>query len=216
MPERLEYEIRWTMIPAGNTVLEIAPEGQDNLRIKSHTESHKWLNLFYKVDDYIEVLLQRGEGFLPIQYHLKLREGRHRKEREVSYDQAGGRIVKLNVLEDKTEVFDIEGEINDPLSAFYRVRTMPAEVGKSIKVRVFDNGKIYDIEVQVLRREKITVPAGTFDAIVMKPILMSEGVFMRKGDVTLWMSDDARRLMLKMKSKVAVGSINAVLIGGDY
>ncbi|NIP40434.1 DUF3108 domain-containing protein, partial [Candidatus Saccharibacteria bacterium] len=42
------------------------------------------------------------------------------------------------------------------------------------------------------KKEKITIPAGTFDTIKVKPLLKSEGIFMRKGDVYIWLTDDEK------------------------
>jgi hypothetical protein len=72
------------------------------------------------------------------------------------------------------------------------------------------------VEVQVLKKERVSVPAGTFDTVVVKPILKSEGIFLRKGDVYIWLTDDDKKIPVKMKSKVKVGAINAVLVGGTY
>ncbi len=51
---------------------------------------------------------------------------------------------------------------------------------------------------------------------MVKPLLKSEGIFMRKGDVYIWLTDDDRKIPVKMKSKVKVGAVNAVLKGGIY
>jgi hypothetical protein len=93
---------------------------------------------------------------------------------------------------------------------------MDLEVGKSQFLRVFDNGKIYDVEVKVLKKEKITIPAGTFDTIIIKPILKSEGIFMRKGDVLIWLTDDEKKVPVKIESKVKIGGINVVLKKGKW
>lgn len=185
------------------------------MKIVSRAWSSKFLSVFYKVEDSIEVLVDNS-SYLPFIYRLDLREGRHRKDREVLYLREMGKIVLNNRHKDEIKEFDAEGAIYDPISAFYRVRDMDMEVGNPLFVRVFDNGKLYDVEVQVLKKEKVRVPAGTFDTVVVKPILKSEGIFMRKGDVYIWLTDDARKIPVKMKSKVKVGDINAVLVGGTY
>jgi hypothetical protein len=215
VPERLEYSIWWEFVKAGNSILEIGKGEEDTFKIISTAWSSKFISIFYKVEDRIEVNVE-SSTYLPYDYYLKLREGRHRKERQITYYQREGKIILDNVHDMKVEEFKIEGSIYDPLSAFYAVRTMDLEVGKSQFIRVFDNGKIYDVEVQVLKKEKITVPAGTFDTIKIKPILMSEGIFMRKGDVFIWLTDDEKKIPVKIESKVKIGAINVVLKKGVY
>jgi hypothetical protein len=77
---------------------------------------------------------------------------------------------------------------------------------------VFDNEKVYDLEVQVLRKERITVPAGTFDTVLIKPLLQSEGIFSRKGPIYTWLTDDRRRIPVRIKTSVVVGSLTAELV----
>jgi hypothetical protein len=51
---------------------------------------------------------------------------------------------------------------------------------------------------------------------VVKPILRAEGFFARTGDVTIWVTDDALRIPVKMTTKVKLGKITAMLVGGSY
>ncbi len=81
---------------------------------------------------------------------------------------------------------------------------------------VFDSRKLWNVEVQVLRREKIKTKLGEFDTIVIKPLMKSEGIFNRKGDVYIWLTDDKKRVPVKLESKVAIGSITATLTGGTF
>ena len=176
-PERLEYDVRWMAITAGHTVLELKEKSKDNLMAVVNTKSTKWLSMFYKVDDYIEVLMEKGSNFTPLTYYLKLREGRHRKERKVTYDQVAEKIILNNIKKQEIKEFDFRGELHDPVSALYRIRSIEVKEGKPVQVRVFDNGKTYLLEVEVLRKETIRVPAGTFDTIVIKPACLNQKEF---------------------------------------
>jgi hypothetical protein len=62
----------------------------------------------------------------------------------------------------------------------------------------------------VLRRERVSVPAGTFNAIVVRPIIKTKGVF-ENGRAEVWLSDDSRRLIVQIKSKMRIGSLNLFL-----
>jgi hypothetical protein len=46
--------------------------------------------------------------------------------------------------------------------------------------------------------------------------MKSEGIFNRKGDMYIWLTDDQRRIPVRMQTKVAVGSITATLVSGTY
>jgi hypothetical protein len=93
---------------------------------------------------------------------------------------------------------------------------MKLEVGKSVFVDVFDSKKLWNVEVQVLRKEKISTILGEVETIVIKPLMKSEGIFNRKGEILIWLTDDQKRIPVKMNTKVVVGAITATLVGGTY
>jgi hypothetical protein len=216
IPERLEYDLRWMGLKAGTACLEIKKEDGDRVRIVSTAKSADWVSVFYPVEDRVESLLETGSTMLVLNYHLRTREGRHRKDKEVIFRTEAGKAEYIDHLKDEKKEFDIPAEIYDPLSAFYRVRTMDLKVGDSVYVTVFDSKKIWNVEVPVLKKERIKTPVGTFDTIVIKPLMKSEGIFSKRGEIYIWLTDDEKRVPVKLKTKVAVGSIKAVLVGGKW
>jgi len=152
----------------------------------------------------------------PVNYRLKIREGRHRKDKEVIFDLSNSKATYINHLENEKKEFDVPAFVFDPISSFYYLRTLRLVVGESVYVTIFDSKKVWNVEVQVLRREKVTLPIGTFDTIVIKPLMKSEGIFYRKGDIYIWLTDDIKHIPVKLQTKVAVGHITATLIQGNY
>ena len=69
------------------------------------------------------------------------------------------------------------------------------------------------LEVKVLRREKLDVPAGVFDCFVIEPRLMTAGIFRREGKMQIWLSADKHKLPVMMRSKLYFGSVWAKLEG---
>ncbi|MFN3396765.1 MAG: DUF3108 domain-containing protein [Thermodesulfovibrionales bacterium] len=219
IPERLIYDLTWTGIKAGEATLEIKNDG-DHLLIVSTARSAKWVSVFYKVDDRVESRLLKGNhnSLLghSVNYRLKIREGKHRKNKEVVFDATNSKALYIDYLGNERKEIDVPFPIFDPLSSFYYLRDINLEVGRPVYVTIFDSKKVWNVEVQVLRREKIHVPAGEFDTIVIKPLLKSEGIFYRKGDILIWLTDDEKRIPVKLQTKVKIGSINANLSGGSY
>lgn len=210
VPERLEYDLLWAGIKAGEAVLEVKKDGE-NIKISSTAKSAKWISLFYKVDD--SVVVEAGgsnSAFSPIKYRIRLREGSYRRDREFIF--GGGKVLYIDNLKDVRSEHDVPEEIYDPLSAFYIVRVIGLTVGKSVHVPVFDSRKLWDIEVQVLAKEKVETPLGVFDTVLLKPLMKTEGIFKRKGDIYIWVTDDETKMPVKLRSKAPIGSINAVLV----
>lgn len=95
----------------------------------------------------------------------------------------------------------------DECSLLYYFRSLPLEVGKTYTVERYYHAEKNPIVVTVLRRERIKVPAGEFDAFVLKPVVKSNGLFSVKGDAEIWMADDAAHTLLKLKSKLPLGTL---------
>ncbi len=219
IPEVLTYDLTWAGIKAGEASLEIRQSG-DDIYITSIARSVKWVSVFYTVNDIVESRLQRSDrepGIgQPVNYRLNIREGKSRKNKEVIFHRSAMKAIYLDHLEKERKEFEIPSFILDPLSSFYFLRTQNLEVGKSVYVTVFDSKKVWNVEVQVLRKERVGVPAGEFNAIVVKPLMQSEGIFYRKGEIYIWLTDDEKRVPVMLKTKVKIGSVNALLVGGAY
>jgi hypothetical protein len=218
IPEKLVYDLTWTGIKAGTATQEILTDGGET-KIISTARSADWITSFFPVEDRIETVLAGaapGKIGLPKVYRLKIREGSHRRVKEVLFDHGKGVAhYKDNLNGDKRDI-SIPAATMDTLSSFYHVRTLKLEVGKPVFLTILDNKKLWNVEVQVLRKEKIKTKLGSFETIVIKPLMQSEGIMERKGEMFIWLTDDERLLPVKMKTKVKVGSITATLIGGTF
>lgn len=218
IPEKLVFDLTWTGIKAGTATQEIVKENGVT-RIISTARSADWLSAFFPVEDRIETVMAGSHGAglgLPKSYRMKIHEGRTRRDKEITFDHAKLTAFYVDHLNGEKKKFDIEKDTLDTLSSFYFLRSMPLEVGKSVFVTVFDGKRLWNTEIRVLRREKINTKLGKFDTIVVQPLMKAEGIFDKRGDMFIWLTDDNRRLPVKMKTKVPVGSVTATLVGGSY
>ncbi len=113
--------------------------------------------------------------------------------------------------------------VDDRIESYLTSGTPPSNIGspRLYQERKHEGKTITNREARfdrqkVLRREVLVTPLGRFNTIVIHPLLKSEGIFARTGDMFIWLTDDERRIPVQMKSKVAVGSITATLTGGSY
>lgn len=214
--EKLEYDIRWLGIKAGESSLEITLTEEERTMIISTAESEGWVDIFYPIRDRAVSVIESGSGWRPVNYRLKTREGEKLKDREVVFDGAGGKASYIDHLKGTEKEHALPEEIYDPLSAFYVVRGYDLVVGASVYVPMFDSKRVWDVEVKVLKKERIEVPAGTFDTILIQPLMESDGIFSRKGKMYIWLTDDEKRVPVRLKSKVKIGSVYAELVGGTF
>ncbi len=219
VPEKLVYDLTWAGIKTGTATLQIS-NGDEKTTIVSTARSADWVSVFYTVEDRIESELStpRHPAVLgtPRNYRVKIREGNHRRNKEVVFDNTRHRASFTDHLSGEKKEIEIRDNTFDPLSSFYYVRTLNAKVGKSVYVDILDNKKLWNVEVQVLRKERISTGLGDFDTIVIRPLLKSEGIFNKRGDMYIWLTDDGKHVPVKMQTKVAVGRVTATLSGGNY
>lgn len=207
--ERLVFSIDYGPINAGEGILEVRgvveTDGHACYLIESRAQSNRFFSAFYMVRD--KVVSHVDVRRLFSRYYAKrLREGDYRKNVEVRFDQDA---AKAHYADGR--VFDTPPGIHDELSAFYYARTIDLQPGRTYSINAHSSRKNYPLQVLVHGRERVKVPAGEFDCLVVEPVLEGEGLFQHEGKLTIWMTDDARKMPVLMKTKVKVGSIDASL-----
>jgi hypothetical protein len=219
--EVFRYDLTWLGFKAGEASLRFEVTDRQ-VKIISRAESAPWISIFYRVDDRAESILGRkvtddGSVFwYPVRYRLRIREGRHRRDKEVIFYDQGGRAVFINHLDGERKEFDLPEGTFDPLSAFFLLRRAPLEVGVPVISRIFDSKKVWDVEVKVLRKEELDSVIGKRKTLVLKPELKSEGIFLRKGDIFIYLTDDEKRIPVMLRTKVLIGSVVADMTGGEF
>ena len=92
----------------------------------------------------------------------------------------------------------------DQVSFIWYVRTLPLEVGDEYVLNHYFKTEDNPVIIRVLRKETIEVPAGTFETVVVEPIIKTSGLFGDGGQAEIYFTDDDRRLMVYMKSRVKI------------
>jgi len=217
IPEKLVYRLSWTGINVGTATQEIIDEG-DTRRITTSARSNDWLSKIFPIDDRTESVLLKKGSFPgePRSFKMLFNEGTHSRDREISFNIAGKVANFHNRKSGERAVVPITGETYDIFSSFYYLRHQPLVPGKSFYITVLDSKKLHRIEVRVLKRERVSVPAGEFDTVKVEPMVKPVGVFEGKRGAYIWLTDDDRRIPVKAQTKVKVGSITAILSGGVY
>jgi hypothetical protein len=204
--ERLEYDVRFGRLKVGSGTMEVVGTTHVRDRETWHTVfTVRGGNFMYRVNDRYESWIDTRTG-----NSLRYRQDQHEGNRDVERN--------FEFFPDRA-VYTENGEpeqpsVNNPLddaSFIYFLRTIPLNVGETYN---FDRYFIPDrnpVIIRVLRRERIRVPAGEFDAIVIQPIIKSRGLFSENGHAEVWLSDDENHIMLQMKSGLKIGSLNLFL-----
>jgi len=207
--ERMEYEVRFGPIKVGSGHMEVV--GIDSIRGRQSWHTAFWVQggtFFYKVNDLNESWFDT-ESLASLRFVQQLEEGS--KDRERHFEIYPDRAVFV-AMHDKP--VKEQPSVHEPLddgSFLYFIRTIPLVVGKTYDFDRYFRPDRNPVRISVLRKERITVPAGTFNAIVIQPIIKTKGIFSEDGRAEVWLSDDDRKIMLQLKSHLSFGSLNLYL-----
>jgi hypothetical protein len=207
--ETLKFSVQYGFVNAGNAYLEVpALKTVDDRRVFSlvaRAESNAVISRVYKVRNRIESTWD-ADGKYSRRYTENRREGGHRFKNEVVFNHKRRQAVYHD-----GQSFPIPPQVQDALSSFYYTRYQALPLGGSIVFDYHASRKSQPLEVKVLGRERVKTPAGTFDCVAIEPMLKAGGIFSNKGRLVIWITDDERRMPVRMKSAVAIGSISVVL-----
>ena len=208
--ERADYEVRFSAARVGSGSMEV----MGIVPIRGRNAWHTQFRLtggtfFYKVNDVFESWSD-VTNFTSLRFHSDQEEGgRERvKQYEIFPDRAV--YVEKSAGNGGEEVQSVDAPLDDG-SFLYFIRTVPLEVGQTYVFNRYFRPDRNPVTIKVLRKERVKVPAGVFDAIVIQPIIKTRGIFSEEGEAQVWLTDDPSRIMLQMKSKLKIGSINLYL-----
>lgn len=207
--ERLEYDVRFGSLKVGSAQMEVV--ALDNVRGRPAWHTAFWVrggNFLYRVNDVYESWMD-AETLSSLRFVQELEEGG--KDTQRHFEIYPDRAVFVQTSKKPAKE---EKSVSQPLddgSFLYFLRTIPLEVGQTYDFNRYFRPDRNPVRIRVLRKEKVKVPAGTFDAIVVQPVIKTKGIFSENGHAEVWLSDDERHIMLQLKSKLKFGSLNLYL-----
>ncbi len=215
--EKLVFSLTWMGIPAGTATLEVKEKrimgDREVYYVLSTARSNSFISMFYPVEDQVETFID-AEGVYSHGIKVRQREGNYKSDKEIIFDHKNRKAI-MTKNGGEPEVFDIPSKIQDSLSCLYYFRTMNPTVGESVFIDTHESKKNWQLEVKVLKKEKLVTPLGVFNTIKVKALVRFEGVFVDKGDAYIWFTDDDKKIPIQVRSKVKIGSVYATLIEKD-
>jgi hypothetical protein len=204
--EQAQYEVRFGKLKVGRGSIEVVKLDDVRGREAWHTRFRvSGGTFFYRVDDVLESWFDT-RTLASLRFVKDQEEGR--SDREVRYEIYPERIAYKE--KDGAEQPSVAQPLDDGSFLFF-VRTIPLVVGRTYEFDRYFKPDRNPVRIRVLRREKVRVPAGEFDAIVVQPVFKTKGIFSENGRAEVWLSDDDRRIVLQMKSSLSFGSLNLYL-----
>jgi hypothetical protein len=217
--ERLVFVVTWGAIPVGEGVLEVMPRTDVNGLEARHfamvSRTNAFADIFYRVRDRMEGFTDKDMTMSLL--YTKKSEGKSRRDVVVTYDWDTMRSRYFNNGEEHASVALLPGSF-DPLSMFFAFRFFDIDVGKEFAIPVSDGKKTITGRAVVMDREMIKVRGVDYDSFLVRVDMGDvDGVFKksRDADLFVWVTADNRRMPVRMKSSVVVGSFTVDLVTAD-
>jgi hypothetical protein len=217
--EKLVFEVKWLLIPAGEAVLRVLPVEKrgtvDCYHFVLNARTYSYIDPIFKVDDLIEGYADTG--MQRSYFYSKQNRGTRKRQITVTFDWSAGE-ARYSSSGGKRKPISIPPGSFDPLSVFYSFRFYELRENLVIKAAVTDGKKSVIGHARVIRRETIQVAAGTYDTYLVEPDLEHIGGVFEKSPgakLKIWVTADHRRMPVRVESKVIVGSFVAELISAE-
>jgi len=205
--EHYKYDVGWEFVNAGTAEIKITKQGVNGYKVHNFARTNGFIDLFKRVRDTIvsEGICLDDKMQSTLFWTDQLEKGKHSKKR-IEYLWKDNKVkYELN---GKQQDFNVKAGHLSVLDAFYLTRMQPPTKGKPISIPVFDSEKKYDVVVKLLKKEKIRGLHGKrVECLVIQPELKTEGVFTSVGVIKIWLTNDARRIPLKITAKIKIGRI---------
>ncbi len=172
--------------------------------VRGHETYHLQMTLkggipFARVDTKYESWFDVDE-LISRRFHQDQHEVRYERKRTFDFFPEERRWEMLN---GKSGELPTDMPLDD-LSFLFFARTLPLEVGKEYHFNRYFQDDGNPVRLKVLRTETVEVPAGTFETIVVQPIIKSKGIFSEGGEAEVYFTNDEKRILVMLKSKVKI------------
>ena len=202
--EKLSYTAKLGMLTLGSGTLEVASvdtvRGVESFRLRFRL---KGKTMFYSLDDVLESWIGtsdlnsrrfvqdfvENDKVTKRQYEIFPDSGFYREQgREATHETPADPL--------------------DDAAFFYFVRVTPLEVGKTYTYHRYFRKDKNPVTIEVLKRERMELPDGSkVQCLVLHPTIDTKGLFSKRSETRIWLTDDARRLPVQIRTKFPFGTI---------
>ena len=214
--EQLTYDISWLNITAGTAVMAVSGAGTDGDRplakLITTTQSRPMITKFFPVDNRVESIVDPAT-LLPEHLTFKRREGKKKEDIEYTFHQKEGTVTV--VKGGTTETLAMPPGTQDVISCLYYARSeLSLQPGSFLTMNVHHDKKNRKLDVRVEEIETVSGPWGEVETARVLVVMPFQGLFLNQGNIRVWFTTDDRRIPVRMKAKVIIGSIVADLVSG--
>lgn len=218
--EWLKFRMHYGFLNASYATLHVTSDNIDGVpvyHVVGKGQTTGLASLFFKVDDTYESYFGKKDG-RPYRFIRKIDEGGYTKDIEINFDYKNDTAILNDKKNGKKYNYDLEGNIQDLLSAFYYLRDNynPDGLvkGEAVELKMlYDDDGIFNFQLKYLGKEILKTKFGKVECYKFRPLVQSGRVFKEKESLSLWVSADDNKIPIRIQADLAVGAIKADLDG---
>lgn len=206
--EKLQYRVHYGVINAATVSMEVMSafvqkSDRNCYNIRAEGKTLKSFDWAYKVRDRFETFIDQ-EAMAPLSYNKSVQEDNYTDNDLVNFKHNKKKLYGVK------GILDMPVYTHDIISALYYVRNLDfskAKNGDKYPIDVYLDNKIYNLGFKYAGKETISTDIGKVRCIKFVPTLVVDRVFKDQDDMTVWVSDDANKIPIRVKAKIMVGSV---------
>ncbi len=214
--EKLRYKMSYSgFLKAGTAVLELNEVELDGKKV-FYSKGSGWtsgiIKWFFKIDDVYESYFDK-DTIKPYYFKRKIDEGGYKKHRNTQFNYDTKEAYVQDFINQKDTIIAFSN-VQDMMSSFYYLRTQDVKgmkKGDEIAIDMFMDSQVYPFKLRYLGKEVLKTKFGKINALVFRPLVQSGRIFKAEESVTIWITDDANKIPIKMQADLSVGSLRAEL-----
>ena len=208
--EKITYTVYYTVIGlyinAGSAIFSTKLEqlnGKPVYHVTGFGATHPSYDWVYRVRDtyesYIDTLTMQ-----PLRFVRNVDEGGYKINQLYEFNK------QSNTATTTKGDYKVPSCVQDVLSAIYYARNIDfsrSKVDDKIPFTMFLDYEVYNMYIRYLGKETIKTRYGTFRTIKFKPLLVKGTIFEGGEKMTVWVTDDANHIPVRIESPISVGKV---------
>ena len=211
--ESLQYHAEFNRVRVGEAELKVSAIEEINT-IKSYhiiyvAKTKGLADRLFKIRDQIDIWIDK-EGFFTHRLIKNINQGNYKNKVDVRFD------YNKSIAKTSTKEISIDFKARDSFSLFYYLRTILLKENDIMSFSSFEGRRIVDYKLQIKGNEIIRTELGNITCTVIRPYQEGGNLFKNQGDMQIWISNDEKKLPVKIQIKMKFGSMTLLLKKVSY
>lgn len=222
--EKEVYQATWNgMFAVATAEVHTMPtvvDGRKVYHVRVEAKTSRALDLIWKMRDTISSTFD-AKALFPSRFTFNQRENSRVIDTDARLDHTTKKwSVNRQQVGKRAKIYQFDAQNTlDPITAVYLARSTDFKVGDRLYFKVFGGRYQYLLELFVEKKELVELASGKrIEAYRILPRIQNitkNGYAGRLNDATIWISADARRLPVKLSSKIVFGTVYLDLVQDD-